>query len=136
MKCFTFALGLIQEGIGVNEHPVLGPVVRLGQEDGEGKVTMIRLFRRNPAQVENHRIFDAHPVRITTTRTGKRVAGVFFVLAKPKKDADPRVLVRISSRQPNCDDSPGYWEFVEGLSWSVGFGFGRSVGRDPAESLG
>jgi len=94
MKCYTFSSGRVSEGIAVHEDSNLGLVVSLGEEGRGRRYEKVGLFRKNPAEVKDGRIYEAHPVKVTINR-GTDKEKSFYVLAKPNNGSE-RVLVRIN----------------------------------------
>ena len=62
MKVYTFHRGKLTDGVVVREDDRLGTVVFLGESGRGRRFEKIGLFRNNPAEVADGRVYDAHPV--------------------------------------------------------------------------
>ena len=112
MKCFTWEYGQLTPGIQVEKDGALGTVVALG-EDGRGGGRYhekVELFRKNPPDIKDGAIFDAHPVKITTDLEQDRH---YYLLAKPEEE-DHRSLVRIITRWTYACRTHGRWKSIKG----------------------
>lgn len=97
MDCFTFCEGKITPGISVEIDRKLGPIVRLG-EKGRGRIyAKIPFFRKNPAEIVEGKIKQAHLVEIDTKKTSFGTKS-FYALAKPNNVHDLRVILRINTK--------------------------------------
>lgn len=123
MKCFTFSGGRVSEGIGVLTDSKLGLVVFLGEEGRGRRYEKVGLFRKNPAEVKDGRVYEAHPVRITINR-GTEQEKSFYVLAKPDNGKDQRVLVRVNTYWVYTRNTAGSWKAVKGAPQNMVVGYG------------
>jgi hypothetical protein len=116
MKCYTFSGGSLSEGIAVVEDERLGMVVFLGEQGRGRRYEKVGLFCKNPAEVKDGKVHEAHPVKITVNRNTEKERS-FFVLAKPNNGKDQRVLVleigvRALPPQPRdffIEETPSLW---------------------------
>ncbi len=112
MKCFTWEYGQLTTGIQVERDGSLGIIVSLGQ-DGRGAGNYqekVELLRKNPPEIKEGAIFDAHPVKITANLEQDRY---FYMLAKPT-EPDPRFIVRILTRWVYAYRTHGKWRTIKG----------------------
>ena len=123
MKCYTFSGGSLSEGISVAEDERLGMVVFLGEQGRGRRYEKVGLFRKNPAEVKDGKVNEAHPVKITINRGTDRERS-FFVLAKSNNGKDQRVLVRISTRWCYTRNTAGSWSAVKGEPQNLVSGYG------------
>ena len=115
-------------GIQVRADPSLGIIVSLGQ-DGRGGgryLEKVQLFRKNPPEIENGFIYNAHPVRFNTNLD--REDGHFYMLAKAKRsstvECDCRVIARIKTRWIYTRGSHGTWGAIAGAPETLASGYG------------
>lgn len=123
MKCYTFSGGRVSKGIAVREDSKLGLVVFLGEEGRGRRYEKVGLFRKNPAEVKDGRVYKAHPVKITINRGTDRERS-FFTLAEPNNGNDRRVLVRINTQWVYTRNTAGSWKAVKGEPQDLVVGYG------------
>lgn len=114
MKCFSFSNGRISSGFDVQQDAKLGMVVFLG-EDGRGRrYEKIGLLRKDPADVVEGRVLNAHPSKITVNRAQKNETS-FLVLGKQSvDDSDQRILVRVKTYTGYVRHGNGCWVSIVG----------------------
>jgi len=122
MKCFTFAGGKIAAGLEVRKDDRLGDVVFLGETGRGRRYEKIGFFRKDPAEIVNSFVTEAHPVKITVNRGADEKS--FVVLAKPKDAKDQRVLVRINSYTGYVRCGSGGWKKLLGNSEALVHAYG------------
>lgn len=124
MKCFTWQNGVLSEGLYVSEDKNLGKIVYLGEEGRGRRFEKICMLRNSPAEVENGKVLDAHPVQIYIGK-GTDKEKKFFVLAKPKgEDEKSRILVRVNTRYKYTRNSRGIWVIKNGNPETLVKGWG------------
>ena len=121
MKCYTWREGELTCGIEVRNDENLGIIILLAEEASRRRQKKVRRCPENPAEVKNDRIYNAHPVKITSS-LGKQKD--FFALAKPNDDTDPRILVRVDTKWVHLRTSVGTWETVAGAPEDLVIGSG------------
>ncbi len=97
MKCYTFSGGQVSEGIAITRDPLFDSVVLLGKESNEEGVKKVLLLAKDPPDIQDRQIKEAHPVRvIANPHTEKE--DTFYALQNPSPfNSDERVLVRINT---------------------------------------
>ena len=126
MKCYTWRKGELTCGIEVRNDENLGIIILLAEEVPGRRQEKVRRFPERPAEVKNDRIYNGHPVKITSYLGTQRD---FYTLAKPNDDSDPRILVRVDTKWVYTRATIGFWETVTGAPEDlvIGCGFhGRS----------
>ena len=125
MKCYTFKKSWVfdnkdclKEGIAVEEDPIFGTIVYLGEEGRGRHYEKVGLYRKSPAEVKDRKIFNARPVKITVNR-GTEKEKSFYTLAAPalvpnEANKDKRLLVRINTSCTYTRGSIGNWKAVKG----------------------
>ena len=122
MKCYTWRKGELTCGIEVRNDKNLGIIIFLAEAAPGRRQKKVRRCPERPAEVKNDRIYNAHPVKITSYLGEQRD---FFTLAKPNDDSDPRILVRVDTKWVYTRATIGSWETVAGAPEDlvVGAGF-------------
>lgn len=124
MKTFTWSAGTIKTGIAVRADERLGQVVFLGEEERGRRYEKVALGRRNPAEVVNGRVLDAHPVKITLpAKDGKPEKG-FYVLEKPRNGGGDETLVRVYTYTSYIRGGQGCWRIIAGKPQTLITGYG------------
>ena len=124
MKCYTWELGEVTSGIQVEEDENLGIVIPLGSEGrGGGRyLEKVELFQKDPPEIKEGRIFDAHPVKIVTELEKHKH---YHKLAKPPDSSNNgRILVRINTRWVFTRGTHGKWESLAGSPKDLMVGYG------------
>ena len=109
MKCFSFNGGRLSAGLEVRKDDKLGSVIFLGEEGRGRRYEKVGLLRKDPAQVVEGKVLDAHPVKITI-ENGKS----FYVLARPENNGDQRILIRINTCTGYVRGGSGNWSKLKG----------------------
>lgn len=122
MKTYTFLEEELSKGIDIQADNKLGLVVFLGEEGRGRRYEKVGLFRKNPAEVINGKIMEAHPVPITINKDTNHER-TFCTLAKPHNGSD-KVLVRINTVGPYTRNTHGGWTEVEGEPETLVRGWG------------
>ena len=120
MQCYSWEKGKVSPGIEITIDKSRGPVVLLGEEGLGRWLEKVELFRRDPPEIEDGMVHQAHPVRISDDSYKQQV----YALAKPTDDADCRVLVRIITRWSYYMSTDGIWETVFGAPKTLATGYG------------
>jgi len=113
MKCYTCSGGSIAAGLEVRKDDKLGNIVFLGEEGRGRRYEKVGLLRKDPAEIVNGRVVEAHPAKITINR-GEKNEKSFYVLAKPQNGNDQRVLVRVNSCTGYVRGGSGGWAKLRG----------------------
>ena len=130
MKCYTWRKGELTCGIEVRNDENLGIIIFLAEEGLRRWQEKVRRCPENPVEVKNDRIYNAHPVKITSDLGKQRD---FFALAKPNDDSDPRILVRVDTKWVHTRTSVGSWETAAGAPEDLVIGYGfHGSSRRPA----
>ena len=126
MKCYTWRKGELTCGIEVRNDENLGIIICLTEKAPGRRQEKVRRFPERPAEVKSDRIYNAHPVRITSYLGEQRD---FFTLAKPSDNNDQRILVRVDTKWAYARAGIGNWETVVGTPENlvIGLGFYPSV---------
>jgi hypothetical protein len=118
MLTYTFHRGKLTPGLVVQMDDKLGWVVYLGEEGRGRRFEKVALYGKNPAEVVNEMIYEAHPVGINVqNRELERPEGQdfdFYVLAKPDNPKDPRIIVRVNTGWQRFKRYDGWHETHEG----------------------
>ncbi len=122
MKTYTFDFNCVKEGVSVEDDTNLGPVVRLGEMGRGRRMEKVGLFRKNPAEIIDGRVLEAHPVLITIKK-GTDQERTFCTLAKPYNHS-AKILVRISTEGTYTRHTSGRWEGVVGRPEKLVEGWG------------
>ncbi len=123
MKCFCFSGGSIVAGFVVRKDDKLGEIIFLG-EDGRGRrYEKVGFLRKDPAEIIDGKVFDAHPVKITINR-GEKNEKSFYVLAKPQSGNDQRILVRVDTCTGYVRGGAGGYKALKGNPETVVHAYG------------
>ena len=116
MKCFTWHLGEITQGITVNDVGII-----IFGTDGTRRCEKVRCFPENPAEINEGLITEAHPVKGESS-----LGNDFYMLAKPEHTDldDSRILVRILTKWIYARATIGTWETVTGSPENLVIGLG------------
>lgn len=123
MWCFTWHGGKLAEGLAIRADERLGQVVFLGEEGRGRRYEKVALGRRNPAEVVNGHVLDAHPVKITLPPKDGKPEKVFYVLERPQV-ASESLLVQVSTQWCYTKNSVGRWQTIAGSPETIVSGFG------------
>lgn len=124
MKCFTWNGGEICQGLALTQDERLGQVLFLGENGRGRRYEKVALGRRNPAEVVNGRVLDAHPVKICLPAKDGKPEKAFYVLEKPRNGNGNAVLVRVYTFTSYIRDGQGRWRVVAGKPETLVSGFG------------
>ncbi len=122
MKTYTFAHGLLTEGLSVSTDEKFGPHIFLGESGRGRRWEKVSICRKNPADVMDGRVKNAHPVKITVNK-GTEKERAFFVLAKSETSGN-RILVRINTQAVYTRNTAGWWKTHKGAPVELMKGFG------------
>lgn len=114
MKTYTWSGGEVRPGIRLVPDEHLGQVVFLGEEGRGRRYEKIAFGKRNPAEVVNGRVLEAHPMKITLPAKDQKPEKSFWVLEKSEAADGDAVLVRIYTLTSYMRGASGRYEVVSG----------------------
>jgi hypothetical protein len=123
MKTYNWKAGNVNEGLALTSDERLGQVVFLGEGGRGRRYEKIALGRRNPAEVVDGKILEAHPVKITLKAKEGKPEKSFYVLEKPRHNND-QVLIRICTLTSYIRGASGRYIKVEGEPETLISGYG------------
>lgn len=125
MKTYSWRSGSLSQGLSVADDEKLGKIIYLGEFGRGRRYEKVGLLRKDPAEIIDGKILEAHPVKITVNR-GTDKERSFFVLAKPnaEQEKDKRVLVRIDTSYTYTRGTAGGWKTKAGSPQELIKGYG------------
>lgn len=124
MKTYTWQSGSVSQGIALTSDERLGQVIFLGETGRGRRFEKVAQGRRNPAEIVNGRVLDAHPVKITLPAKDGKPEKVFFVLEKPKSNNGEQVLVRVYTYTSYIRNGSGCYRKIAGEPETLISGYG------------
>jgi hypothetical protein len=123
MKCFIWQSGSVSQGFALTSDERLGQVLILGENGRGRRYEKVALGKRNPAEVINGRVLEAHPMKITLPAKDGKPEKAFYVLEKPRNGGD-EVLVRVYTYTSYIRGGQGCWRIIAGKPETLVSGYG------------
>ncbi|GIW60264.1 MAG: hypothetical protein KatS3mg087_1330 [Patescibacteria group bacterium] len=123
MQCWTYMDRRLVPGIKIYNDPKYGDCVLIGEGGPDSWYEKVKLYRTNPPDIKDDIIYLAHPIERRLKHPKNKTS--IFLLTKPRKEDDPRLLLQLSTKGIYDSNSfAGTWRTVEGIAITILVGRG------------